>query len=235
MKMFFEKILRKWNENPINMVKERMVLMNINVRGSSALFLFSSTSMLNGGLKSTEDKLERQKKRDDQITFFEKQKESLKDMVCDTVEDISRKLDMLHSYEDQIQAARAEYNNGQMSHVLDEARELGEKIAEEAEKQKPKTEEERKEELIEEATGEEDNKNSIQEAFDEVLDMVDEIQEEILEEQFEAVEKEAEMTVESSEQMEQPIQDYYSKEELTSELFMESELRRLYKSIDVQI
>ena len=65
--------------------------------------------------------------------------------------------------------------------------------------------------------------------------MVDEIQEEILEEQFEAVEKEAEMTVESSEQMEQPIQDYYSKEELTSELFMESELRRLYKSIDVQI
>ena len=65
--------------------------------------------------------------------------------------------------------------------------------------------------------------------------MVDEIQEEILEEQFEAVEKEAEMTVESSEQMEQPIQDYYSKEELTSKLFMESELRRLYKSIDVRI
>ena len=37
--------------------------------------------MLNGGLKSTQDKLERQQKRDDQIAFFEKQKENLKDEI----------------------------------------------------------------------------------------------------------------------------------------------------------
>ena len=208
--------------------------MNINLKGSNSLFLFSPAAMLNGGLKSTQDKLERQQKRDDQIAFFENQKQNLKDIVCDSVEDISRKLDMLHSYEDQIQAARAEYNHGQMGHVLDEARELGEKIAEEAEKQKPKTEEERKEDLIEEATGEDDNKNTLQEAFDEIVDLVEEIQEEVLEEQIEAVE-ETEMAVESSEQTEQSVQNNVPEENLTTKLLTESELRRLYKPFDIRI
>ena len=66
-------------------------------------------------------------------------------MECSTLEDIARKLEMFHSYEDQIAAVKQQYNNSQMAHVLDEAKEIGEKIAEEAEKTAPKTEEERRE------------------------------------------------------------------------------------------
>ena len=44
-------------------------------------------------------------------------------------------------------------NNSQMFHVMDEAEEHGEKIAEAAERNKPKTEEERKEEMVDEALG----------------------------------------------------------------------------------
>ena len=107
----------------------------------------------NYGLKSTQDRLERQAKRDNQVAFFEQQKENLKNMKSDSIEDISRKLDLLHGYDDQITAAKAEYNNSQMFHVLDAARERAEKIAEEAEKYAPKTPEERLEDMIEEATG----------------------------------------------------------------------------------
>lgn len=102
------------------------------------------------GLKSTQEKMERQAKCNNQITFFENQKENLKKMECGTVEEIARKLEMFHTYEDEIAAAKMAYNSEQMFHVMDEAEEIAEKIAKNAEKMEPKTPEERKEEAVEE-------------------------------------------------------------------------------------
>lgn len=151
-----------------------------------------------GGLKSTQERQERQQKCTDQVNFFEKQKENLKNMRCDSLEDIARKLDMFHSYEDQIAAAKKEYNNSQMSHVLDEAREIGEKIAEAADKTAPKTPEEREKEKIEEATGsEEENKGMLSEIMEEVTEEIEDLQEEVLEEN--TAELAAESTQEAAE------------------------------------
>ena len=102
------------------------------------------------GLKSTKEKLERQQKCGNQIEFLENQKAALKEMTGDSLEEIRRKLEMFYTYENQIVAVKAQYNNEQMWHVMDEAKELGEKIAEAVEDNKPKTAEERKEEIKEE-------------------------------------------------------------------------------------
>ena len=136
----------------------------------------------NNGLKSTQDRLDRQAKRDGQIAFFEQQKENLKNMKADSIEDISRKLDLLHGYDDQITAAKAEYNNSQMFHVLDEARERAEKIAEEAEKYAPKTPEERLEDMIEEATGVDKDAGMLADAMDELAEITEEMTEKTAEE-----------------------------------------------------
>ena len=136
----------------------------------------------NNGLKSTQDRLDRQAKRDNQIAHFEQQEENLKNMKSDSIEDISRKLDLLHGYDDQIAAAKAEYNNSQMFHVLDEARERAEKIAEEAEKYAPKTPEERLEDMIEEATGVDKDAGMLAEAMDELEEITEEMMEESVEE-----------------------------------------------------
>ena len=126
-----------------------------------------------GGMKSTQDKMERQEKCASQVSFFEKQKENLKTMACSSLEEIARKLEMFHSYEDQIAAAKKAYNNSQMMSALDEARERGEKIAEAAEEAAPKTPEERREEMLEEAMTET------------VEEMTEEMTEEMLEENLE--------------------------------------------------
>ena len=63
----------------------------------------------------------------------------LKNRKADSLEEISEKLEMFHNYEDEIAAANQEYNNSQMFHVMDEAEEHGEKIAEAAERNKPKS------------------------------------------------------------------------------------------------
>lgn len=134
------------------------------------------------GLKSAQDRLDRQAKRDNQIAFFEQQKENLKNMKSDSIEDISRKLDLLHGYDDQIAAAKAEHNNSQMFHMLDEARERAEKIAEEAEKYAPKIPEERLEDMIEEATGVDKDAGMLAEAMDELEEIAEEMAEETVEE-----------------------------------------------------
>ena len=128
-------------------------------------------------LKSTQERMDRQLKRDNTIAFFEKQKENLKDMKSDNLDDISRKLSLLQGYNDQIAAARAEYNHSQMFHVLDEAREMAEKIAEEAEKYAPKTPEERLEDIIEEATGVEKDEGMLDEMLEEITDFVEDMEE----------------------------------------------------------
>lgn len=144
--------------------------MNIGINFSSNLLM----GRQNGMLKSTQDKLQRQADRDGKIAFFEAQKENLKNMKSLNLDDISRKLDMLHSYNDEIVAAKQEYNSSQMFHAMDEAKERAEKIAKEAEKNKPKTEEERKEDAIDEALGTDDNKGVLTEVMDKLSGVIDE-------------------------------------------------------------
>ena len=127
--------------------------MNIRLQNPSPLPV--GRNLLSGGglMKSTAQKLERQTRRDSQVAFFENKKQGLKDIQCSSPEEVARVLELLHSYEDQIAAAKAEYNNAQMFHLMDEAKERGEEIAKAIEKSEPKTAEERKEEAVEEALG----------------------------------------------------------------------------------
>ena len=124
------------------------------------------------GLKSTQEKQQRQAERDQKVAFFEAQKEKLKNVKADTLEEISKKLDMFHNYEDEIAAAKEDYSS-QMFHAMDEAQERGEKIAEQTKKNKPKTEEERKEEQKDEILGTDNDKSKLTDSIEEVSDMID--------------------------------------------------------------
>lgn len=141
-----------------------------------------------GMLKSTQDRLERQEETQRQVEFFEKQKENLKNVACGSVEEIAEKLKSFHSYEDQIAAVKAAYNQEQMFHILDESTERGEKIAEAVEKMEPKTPEERLEEMAEEALGVEDG-GELEEAMEELEEVVEELSEELTEELTEGMEE----------------------------------------------
>ena len=145
--------------------------MNISLNSRSVLFARGNK------LKSTEEKEERQQKAQSQIDFFENQKANLKNMKCETLEEISQKLELFNNYDAQIMSVKQQYNQEQMMHTMDEARELGEKIAEAAEDLEPKTADERREEIAKEALGVEDEG---------ILDeMLDELPEETLEETLE--------------------------------------------------
>ena len=128
-------------------------------------------------LKSTREKIQRQEERDGKIAFFETQKQNLKNQKADTIEEIAKKLEKFHTYEDEIAAAKQEYNSSQMFYAMDEARERGEKLAEAAKKNKPKTEEERKKEALKEAEGDESGDGMLSE----IMDTLDEIEEKQLE------------------------------------------------------
>lgn len=174
--------------------------MNIKLQGIDLLG--------NLGLKSTQDRLNRQAERDNKIEFFEQQKENLKNMKADTIDEIAKKLAMFHGYEDQIAAAKMEYNNAQMFHVFDEAQELAEKIAEAAEKNEPKTPEERREDMIEEATGVE-NDGMLDELMDNLTDAVEEVTEEMVED------------------LQQSSEEILSEDELNQMMLTEEELEKL--------
>ena len=172
--------------------------MNINMKGNGAL-LFGAGSLLKaGGLKSATERQERKEKSEREIAFFEKQKENLKNKECATLEEIERKLEMLHTYEDEIAAVKAAYNKEEMFHILDEAREQGEKNAEAAKKNEPKTPEERKKEMAEEALGLDESKGALTESLEEIEDAVSEKMEEIEEEVSEAMEEVEEEILEQS-------------------------------------
>lgn len=145
--------------------------MNINFQGIGNSFMGGGTILSHRGLKSTEERLKRQETRDRQISFYENQKANLKNMKCDTIEEIAKKLEMFHSYEDSIAAAKAVYNSEQMMHILDEAREKAEKIAEAVEKMEPKTPEERLEDIVEEAMGIEDGGGMLEEVLEEAAQL----------------------------------------------------------------
>ena len=174
--------------------------MNIKLQGIDLLG--------NLGLKSTQDRLNRQAERDNKIAFFEQQKENLKNMKADIIDEIAKKLAMFHGYEDQIAAAKMEYNNAQMFHVFDEAQELAEKIAEAAEKNEPKTPEERREDMIEEATGVE-NDGLLDELMDNLTDAVEEVNEEMVED------------------LQQSSEEILSEDELNQMMLTEEELEKL--------
>lgn len=120
------------------------------------------------GLKSTEEKIERFQKTQSQIDFFEGKKTDLKNMHCATLDEIAQKLELFNNYNDQIDAVKKQFNYEQMMHCMDEAQELGEKIAEAAEKLEPKTAEERREELAKEALGIEDEGGMLDELLEEL-------------------------------------------------------------------
>ena len=192
--------------------------MNIKLQGIDLLG--------NLGLKSTQDRLNRQAERDNKIAFFEQQKENLKNMKADTIDEIARKLDLFHGYEDQIAAAKMEYNNSQMFHVFDEAQELAEKIAEAAEKNKPKTSEERREDMIEEANGVE-NDGLLDELMDNLTEAVEEVTEELVEELQETSEEAL-----SEEELEQAK---LLKDEQFEKLEQEKDIPENYKPFDYRI
>lgn len=148
------------------------VTINLSSGGKMSSML-SNNSML----KSTVEKLQRQTERDNKVAFFEAQKENLKKTEASDVEGIAKKLELYHSYEDEIKAVKQEYNSSQMFHAMDEARERGEKLAEAAKKNKPKTEEERKKEALKEVEGDESGDGMLSE----IMDALDEIEEKQLE------------------------------------------------------
>ena len=104
-------------------------------------------------LKSTRAKIQRQEERDGKIAFFETQKQNLKNQKADTIEEIAKKLEKFHTYEDEIAAAKQEYNSSQ-----------------------PKTEEEQKKEAQGEAAGTDgktDDKGVLSEIMDDMSESID--------------------------------------------------------------
>ena len=144
----------------------------MNIKGlSSSGMLPGKISLFNNGLlKSTTQKLERQAERDSQVAFFENQKQNLKNIECSSPEEAGRILELLHSYEDQIAAVKAAYNNAQMFHLMDEAMEKGEQMAKAIEKSEPKTAEERRQEAMEDALGIDEEKGLLSEILDKITE-----------------------------------------------------------------
>ncbi len=161
---------------------------------ANSIFAGNLPGLHNSMLKSTQEKMERQQKAGSQIEFWEQQKENLKNMECGTVEEIAKKLEMFHNYEDEIKAVKAAYNMEQMSHILDEAEEQGEKNAEAAEKLEPKTPEERREEMAEEALGADEGEG----VLEELMEGMEESLEEILDEATEPMEESLEETLDGA-------------------------------------
>lgn len=142
----------------------------INFSKQSGRVLHPNPNML----KSTKEKMERQSERDSKVAFFEAQKENLKNMKAETVEDIAKKLEMFHTYEDEIAVAKQEYNSSQMFHIMDEAEEEAQKRAKEAEKNKPKTGEERKEDA-DEALGTDADNGMLTENMEKLSEITDQM------------------------------------------------------------
>ena len=171
------------------------------------------------GLKSTEEKIERFQKTQSQIDFFEGKKAELKNKHCTTMDEIAEKLELFNNYNDQIDAVKKQFNNEQMMHCMDEAKELGEKIAKAAETLGPKTAEERREELVKEALGIEDEGGILEE-------MLEDMPEEALQETLEEVLTDS---VEVKEELDEELPEIMEQEKLT-QMYLE----RQYTPIDIK-
>lgn len=215
--------------------------MNISSLGGSAgapanykvkSFYMGNLPMLSGtGLKSGQEKTQRRQKTNDEISFWEGRKDSLKGMKCNSIEDIAKKLDMLHTYEDEIAAAKASYNREQMFHVLDEAEEVGKKIAEGLEKTEPKTPEERREDMAKEALGIEGGDGMLEEILDEAAEALEELQDAMPKTVDEAIAEEAEKleTLTELPPEEQALRNG------GIDMQKQEELKQLYRPMDIRI
>ncbi len=194
----------------------KVACMNISLTGAGGAGRMSSVNTISGrqirtpgkhtGLKSVEEKIGRQERANRQIGFWESQIENLKSIKCDTVDDIAKKLEKFHAYEDEIAAVKAAYNSEQIWHAMDEAREMGEKIAEAVERMEPKTPEEQKEKMQEDAAGTEEG--TLSEIVDEFLEKTEELAGEKLKEVSEAERKDVERILEKvPENGEQPAEE----------------------------
>ncbi len=164
---------------------------------AKSMLAINQLSGQNTTLKSTKEKVQRRQKAERQTAFLEKQKENLKSLKCDSLDEIAHKLEMYHTYEDEIAAIKASYNNEQMFHILDEALEQGEQIAKAAEKTRPKTPEEKQEELIDEALGGEGEKGILSKILDKAAEKTEEMAEKMREEAMEQAKEIAELPIET--------------------------------------
>lgn len=161
--------------------------MNIGWQGFHFMTAGQGGLFGNSLMKSTAQRMERQAQRDNQVAVLEKHKANLKKIECSSPKEAARILEMMHSYEEQIAAVRQAYNNSQMFHLMDEAREQGEKIAKAIEKSAPKTAEERKKEAMDEALGTDEKGGVLSEILDELTEeMLEESLENLLEPEAEA-------------------------------------------------
>ncbi len=182
--------------------------MNISLNSLSTSVFSCFTQNNAYQLKSAEEKMERIQKTQSQIDFFEGKKAELKDMHCNTLDEIAEKLALYNNYNDQIDAVKKQFNYEQMMHCMDEAEELGEKIAEAAEDLEPKTADERREEIAKEALGVEDEG-----ILDEMLDeLPEETLEDSLEETLEEVLKDGQSMKEA---LEEELPELMEQEKLT--------------------
>lgn len=222
---------------------------------SKSIFAGNLLGMQSGALKSTQEKMERQQKAGNQIQFWENQKENLKKMECGTVEEIAKKLEMFHNYEDQIAAVKQAYNNEQMSHILDEAEEQGRKNAKAAEKLEPKTPEERRDEMVEEALGTEEDKGILDEMLEDAAENLEEATENLeetteqlqeiqdqLQEIQEQEQMEGNMPEEAAESMSEQLKDQKEQIEETVEEYRQMQRlaekenqKRVYQSLDIRV
>lgn len=199
-------------------------------RKGGSIFAGNLPGLQNTVSKSAQEKAERQQKTQSEVSFWEKQKENLKDKECDSVEEIAKKLDALHSYEDEIAAAKKAFNNEQMWHVMDEARELGEKIAEAVEDMEPKTAEERREDMAEEALGTDKDDSLMEEMMEDVSDLAEEV--EAVEENAEELEELAEETKEMQEARE--AQEKLAEQQRIEEQKQETEEQKLAARLEAR-
>lgn len=217
--------------------------MNVNqLQGTNPFFVGNQGMLWKRGLKSTQQKAERQEKCNNQIAYWEGQKEKLKETECDSLEGIARKLNTLQEYEDQIAAAREQYNNEQLWHLLDEAKEMGEKIAKEAEKLEPKTAEERLEEMAEEALETEDTEDGVlTEEMEELKEAAEELMKDMEEESLDSLEEYTEQLQEAA--AEEPAEELETLQAQTEKGLQQlrqmekakEEEKRLHMGFDVRI
>lgn len=194
----------------------------------SSIFAGNLPMMQRSGLKSTREKVERQQKAQSQIAFWESQKESLKNIECDTLEEIAKKLDKFRSYESEIDAVKMQYNQEQMWHAMDEAKEIGEKL-------EPKTAEERGEDMVEEALGADESKGELTESMEKMQEEMAELSEDMSQTIEEAAESVEEMHDNMAEESVEAVEDTASAEMSVSSAEFSANYTIKYKRIDVLI
>lgn len=224
---------------PMNMLK---VSTKINAHSNyktQSVFAGNLPGLHNSMLKSAQEKMERQQKAGNEIAFWEKQKENLKSKECGTVEEIAKKLEMFHNYEDEIAAVKAAYNNEQMSHLLDEAEEQGERNAKAAEKLEPKTPEERREEMAEEALGTEDEEGVLEEIMEDMSESIEEVSEGLQESQEQLLEEmpeeQASNLTEQLEKQTERIEEASAELKNLQNVSQQEKRGRVYQAFDVRV